>query len=587
MNNPLTFMLGCWLAYGSLPISVHAATPQKEATNSAPFALPDTPANIRDALVLEYSPARRLVESPTSNYVPDAAAWRTPPIRPEGFQFEIQISSLGSSYDPERVRQSIRGHNLGEYDSAVSKVMAAEWGYSFTHLDGQTDGAGRRIHAGYSTTPANRAECLTVIEAFLKRQYIAGADHPWASMNGHFPWHHYAAEFGFDQIGSEIGENINNYQWHIALTRGTARQYARPWFMDFSAWHGPSITDYSEGKIWGEHSGLDHGHSMSLFERALFMSYMGGAGQITAEAGGAIAFLTSLDHQGRYRLSPYGEVCKRLREFSLAHSDVGIPLTPFAVVLDYHHGAYPGFGKRRAFWHFDYSAGDNMTWELINLIWPGGWEVMGKDETGTMVNGPFGDTFDILLQNAPQKVLNSYPCLILSGDIRLSVAEVARYTNYVHQGGTLILNTAFLGDFPSYARFPKVATRRELTAGRGRVIMYGPDFQVAQLPPIVRETLVKCLPVKVSPGVQHLVNHKAGCVYVTLINNNGVTKAPRDKPVIDATKAVAVTVSWQSDAPVKSVRDIKNQRGLDLQSGTDVTITIPTGALAVLEFKLR
>ena len=294
-------------------------------TNGLPVNL----ASIRDALVIEYSPARRLAESTTSIYVPDAETWRTPPVRPEGFQFEIQISSLGASYDPERVRQSIRGHNLGEYDSAVSKVMAAEWGYSFTHLDGQTDGAGRRIKAGYPTPPTNRAECLKVIEAFLHRQYIAGAPHPWASMNGHFPWHHYAAEFGFDQIGSEIGENINNYQWHIALTRGAARQYARPWFMDFSAWHGPSITDYSEGKVWGEHSGPDHGHSMSLFERALFMSYMAGAGQITAEAGGAIAFLTTLDDQGRYRLSPYGEVCQRSAQLFAGSSRGGYP--PHAV----------------------------------------------------------------------------------------------------------------------------------------------------------------------------------------------------------------------------------------------------------------
>ncbi|MBM3882499.1 MAG: DUF4350 domain-containing protein [Verrucomicrobia bacterium] len=463
-------------------------------------------------------------------YVRNEPVWRTPPIRPQGFQFEIQLPAPTASYDLEIVRQSIRRHNLGDYDSAVSKVMAAEWGYSFTHLDGQMDGAGRRIKAGYATPPANRAECLTVIEAFLKRQYIAGADHPWASMNGHFPWHHYAAEWGFDQIGSEIGENVDNYQWHVALTRGAARQYARPWFMDFSAWHGPSITDYSEGRIWGEYSGPDHGHSMSLFERSLFMSYMAGAGQITAEAGGAIAFLTALDEQGRYRLSPYGEVCQRLRQFALTHPDVGIPLTPFAVVLDYHHGAYPGSGKRRAFWHFDYNAGDNMTWDLIHLIWPGGWEVMGKNEAGTMVNGPFGDTFDILLQNAPQKVLDSYPCLILSGDIRLSAEEAARYVNYVRQGGTLILNSAFLRDFPRYVKLPKGDNRHELVEGKGRVILFAPDYQVQQLAPILKEQLAKRLPVQVSPGVQFLVNLGPGSAYVTLINNNGALALTRTDP---------------------------------------------------------
>ena len=530
-------------------------------------------------------PSSPLLEQ--SGYVRDPSVWQTPPFRPQGFQFEIQISSLGTSYDPERVRKSIRGYNLGEYESVLAPAMAAEWGYSFTHLNGQTDGAGRRIQAGYPAPPTNRAECLPVIEAFLKRQYIAEAQHPWSSMNGHFPWHHYAAEFGFDQLGSEIGENINSYQWHVALTRGAARQYARPWFIDFSAWHGPSITDYSEGKIWGENSGPDYGHSMSLFERALFMSYLAGAGQISAEAGGAIAFLTTLDEEGRYRLSPYGEVCRRLREFTLAHPDVGIAVTPFAVVLDYYHGAYPGFGKRRAFWHFDYNAGDNMTWELINLIWPGGWEVMGRNEAGAMVNGPLGDTFDILLQNAPQKVLNSYPCLILSGDIRLSAAEMARYTNYVHQGGTLILNTAYLRNFPQYAGILPGAKRHETTSGKGRVIAYGPDFQVDEVATIIREELARCLPVRVSSGVEYLVNVKAGSIYVTLINNDGVTKEPRRKPVIDASQGRTVAVSYQGKSRVSSVVDIKNHQTLAVKNGTEVALSIPAGQVAILEFRLK
>lgn len=520
-------------------------------------------------------------------YVLDASVWQPPPIRPQGFQFEIQISSLGTSYDPARVRTSILGHNLGEFESAVSKAVAAEWGYSFTHLDGQTDGAGRKIRAGYPVPPTNRTECLRVIESFLHRQYIAGADHPWASMNGHFPWHHYAGEFGFDQIGSEIGENINNYQWHIALTRGAARQYARPWFIDFSAWHGPSITDYSEGKIWGDHSGPDHGHSMSLFERALFMSYLAGASQISAEAGGAIAFLTTQDERGRYQLSPYGEVCRRLREFSLAHPDVGVAWTPFAVVLDTYHGAYPGFGRRKAFWHFDYNAGDTMTWELINLIWPGGWEVMGRKETGSMVNGPLGDTFDVLLQNASQRVLNSYPCLILSGDIRLSAEDVVRYTNYVCQGGTLILNTAYLRDFPQYPKPPEGALRHEVSDGKGRVIVFGRDFQVTSLEPILRDELARRSPVVVSPGIEYLVTLKAGAVFVTLINNEGVTKEPRRKPVIDRSKDRVVSVRFQGETRVRSVRDIMNRRSCTLRNGTEVEITIPAGEVAILEFEVE
>ncbi len=522
-----------------------------------------------------------------STHVPNPELWRTPPIRPEGFQFEIQISSLGTSYDPEQVRASIRGHNLGEYESAVSPVVAAEWGYSFTHLDGQVDGAGRAIEAGYPEPPEDRAACLKVIEAFLHRQYLRGADHPWASMNGHFPWHHYAAEFGFDQIGSEIGENINSYQWHIALTRGAARQYARPWFMDFSAWHGPGINDYSEGRIWGEYSHPDHGHSMSLFERSLFMCYMAGAGQITAEAGGALAFLAAQDKDGLYRLSPYGEVCKRLRDFSLAFPDIGIPCTPFGVVLDYHHGAYPGFGRRKAFWHFDYNAGDTMTWELVDLIWPGGWEVMGKDEAGTLVNGPHGDTVDILLQNAPQQVLDSYPCLILSGDLHLSPEESARLRQYVAQGGILILNSAFLGQFPEYGGGESPATPKSLSNGKGRVILYGPHYSVAALDGILREELARYLPVRVSGGVQYLVNITGTGVLVTLINNAGVTKAPRKRPVVDTTQTRTARVVWTDGTTIGEARDIKNRRTLAADQDGGITVNLPPGEIAILTIQTR
>lgn len=42
-----------------------------------------------------------------SRHVADSSLWRTPPLRPQGFHFEIQISSLGTPDDPDWVRQSI------------------------------------------------------------------------------------------------------------------------------------------------------------------------------------------------------------------------------------------------------------------------------------------------------------------------------------------------------------------------------------------------------------------------------------------------------------------------------------------------
>jgi hypothetical protein len=124
------------------------------------------------------------------------------------------------------------------------------------------------------------------------------------------------------------------------------------------------------------------------------------------------------------------------------------------------------------------------------VIWPGGWEVMGKNEVGTMVNGPFGDMFDVLLQNAPQEILNSYPYLVLSGNIRLSPEELARFTNYMHQGGTLILNSIYLPSFPDLAKLADGSPRQEIKSGKGRAILYGPDYQVAALKAIFHEVLL-------------------------------------------------------------------------------------------------
>jgi hypothetical protein len=511
-------------------------------------------------------------------FVPAPGVWRTPPIRPEGFQFEIQISSLGAAYDRARVEASIQAHDLGEFDSAVSKVIAAEWGYSFTHLDGQVDGAGRKIQAGYPEPPRDRAECLPVLEAFLHRQYIMGRPRPWASMNGHYPWHHYAAEFGFDQIGSEIGENINNYQWHMALNRGAARQFRRPWFVDFSAWHGPSITDYSTPGIWGEHSGPDHGHSMSLFARSLYVAYLSGAGQITAEAGGAIAFLPDAKADGPYALSPYGMVCKEFRDFTRACPDVGIPVTPFGLLLDRHHGAYPGFGARRAFHHFDYGPGDDMLWRLVDRIWPGGWEVMGRDETGTLVNGPYGDTFDAILQHAPQAVLDSYPALLPVGALRWTPEEVGRLRHYVRQGGTLLLNTAYQDQLPWLPPGP-AAQRYE---GKGQVWIYGPDHAIDALDPWLRQLLATHLPVRVDGGVQFLVNVRPQGPLVTLINNDGVTKAPREPARVDPARARTATLTWIGEGTLRGALELRAQTPCMLEDARTIRVRLPAGEIAVI-----
>ena len=206
-----------------------------------------------------------------------------------------------------------------------------------------------------------------------------------------------------------------------------------------------------------------------------------------------------------------------------------------------------------------------MTWDLVNLFWPGGWEVMGKQEVGAMVNGPYGDTCDVLLQNAPQDVLDSYPCVILSGDILLSSDQVTRFRQYVRQGGTLILNTAYLRYFPEIDRLANDTGPRSTAYSEGKVVVYGPDYQTDQLDNILRDQLRALLPVSVSADIQYIVNIKPGSVFVTLINNDGVTKQPRSKPVVDTSKQKTVVVRYQGRSTIRNVRVLRASRSCPLK----------------------
>jgi hypothetical protein len=534
-----------------------------------------------------------------ADFFPNPALWKVPLVdKSKGFYMHIQLNNQ-SVFMPGMLKSSILAYGMGHTDRLLPHIVyeadgtgvvgaaAEEWGWSITHLDGQKDGAGMTHDTRFTgaNAPGTRKEAVEKIREYLNRQYIKGASHPWFSMNHHYPWHHYAGEMGFDFIGSEIGENVNNYQWHIALTRGAARQYGTPWVFDFSAWHGPSITDYSGVEQWTGYSSPDGGHSMNLLERSFLICFMSGCNYLIAEAGAQIAFYN--EREGTlYKISPYGEVCRKINRFAVAHPEIaqqGDGYAPIGIVLDYYHGAYAGVDSKKSFFTFPYNDGDNMTWDLIDMIWPGGWLVQGRQELGAMVNGPYGDNFDVLLQNASQNVLNSYPALVLSGDVKLSSEEVSRYKAYVEQGGILMLNTAYLSSFPEFNGALGANSRYDKNFGKGKVIVYGANYKVNNLGMIFNEILAEKIPFNISKDIEYMLNIRDNCIYLTLINNDGVTKDFKTPPVVDASKSKSVTVAYKGKAAIQSVKDIYNNRNVTL-NGLSATLTLPAGGMAVLEF---
>ncbi len=483
---------------------------------------------------------------------------------------------------------------------------AGEWVYTFLNLNGYYAGDGMLAEGcGWIVnTPKDDKDALAIMKNWLFKQY-SGLPYqldPKSDKNygmcGHSMFQHYMGEWGFAMVGAEIGENIFMHQAHLAFTRGAAKQYDSISAIYFSNWNSGTIGTWEQYPEWPQGSSTG-GHSPSLLKRSYIMAYMGNVGVYAFEVGSRLAFYSGdrIDSDGCYELSPWGEAMQELVGFSTKNPDVGINYTPLGVVIDYYTGRATystlksGGSSRvnKAFGYFDNTAGDNMTNDLLKMLYPGAAGAFNyvdhraNDESEYQVNTPYGDTHDVLLQNASQKVLNSYPVLLLSGDIVLSKAEITRYKEYVKQGGTLLLNTAFLKFFNEYKAQYNGGSRQDIADGKGKVIIYGPDYSVTNLPSILKEQLKRFVPFEFSKTVEYLVNVKDGSLIVTLINNNGVTKKPSVAPVIDNSKAVDLTVTYTGNLPIKQVKDLSTGKTQSF-SGKSVNVNVGAGGYKVLEF---
>ena len=468
------------------------------------------------------------------DYISNSNLWMGPSLSNDGFVVGVEMGAESSVRSTERTKKSIEHYNMGVHQSPLPEIKAAEWGYTVLNLPtGQTDGSGRVIDNIYLDNKASindRKTALETIMQFVKKQYrVEDSNTPWYSMNGHHCWHHYAGASGATVLASEIGENIHGYQLHIAMNRGAARQYSKPWAIDFSSWHGPSILDYSKSKIWKEYSGPKHGHSINLVERSMLMSYMAGADGVVAEGGGAICFYDDITADDCYKLSPYGKVFQKLYQFSKTHSNVGITYTPFAVLLDQFHGMDRQPTGQQVFGKFGYNQGDMETFNLIETLWPQTFSVeKNGNEIGSMVNSKYPDAVDFLLQGASLNILKTYKAVMLSGDITLTPAQIADLRSYAADGGVVLASNRHL-DQLAFNGTGDTAIREE-KVGKGKIVGFDPSA----LKDILDKYLRKMLPIEIEGDVEYFVNVSDGAFYVTLINNDGVMKAPKTPVQFDS-----------------------------------------------------
>lgn len=432
------------------------------------------------------------------------------------------------------------------------------------------------------------------------------------------PWQHYACEAGYNNIGTEIGATGLPYQVMMAFTRGAAKQYDATWFMDFSPWFNYTALDYKpeEEKTWGEHSSPIGGHSLNLIERSFIMSYMGGADAMIAEAGEICSYYSMKNGAD---ITPYGEVCKKITDFSNKY-DIGTTYTPYAVVLEKYHGMGPGKKTMSVLCHdpesvfgdlFPMMSSDQHIYDIFNkVLWKGELDNdAGEQESDVMVNTKYGDSFDVFLQNVSYELLETYPVLIFGGEIEPTEQELENYINYVKNGGIIVLNTAQTYIFESLnINLPTTLNKtsyEQIDYGNGSFFVYGKgglpeicfnennemniiqsgNWQVGGLGEILNILSKQFMPFDFSAEIGYSVSVKDGTMYLYVFNNDGVYKTPAEDVVIDQFKAIDLTIDYTGDHCIISAEDVYNNHDVTCDGNT-ISIHLEAGGMAILEINL-
>ncbi len=526
-----------------------------------------------------------------SDYIPDTEVLSFegfPESEGREFNMQTQIHAY-APYVGEKQIDSILARKVGDSHKRFEhNVETYEW----------TSGHIRTVIP--KAQPKTRKEALDVVFSWLEGE-TNGKEHPWSTMESFMRYQHYTAQHGYDYIGCEIGANVAASNLSVAFTRGASKQYnhkigagnVRAWFLDFSLWSYLGMLNYSGNPMMYQDPnwlGSDNavssndysGQSVSATRRAYYMAYMAGVQWLISEAGGQGAFYATVEDDGFYTLSPHGEMFKEFYDFTQRHPDRGMTVVPFGVVIPHDHGLPFGhWNVPRAFETFELTDGDKMTVSLFDMFYPNSWadkryfgSYDGKTETIQQVATPYGDSFDVLTQNAPQRVLNNYPVIILSGDFTFCDDDITRITEYVKQGGTLLLNTAFVKFFPEFKNGGEF--------GKGKAIVYGPDYCIEELNEIMVQLTKQYIPFEIEGKVQYIFNVKDGSVILTLINNEGVSKH-YNKPVeIDSAAAQNVKIEYTGKGKVLEVRNILTDEVLPADKCQNVNIG--PGDIAILEF---
>jgi len=272
---------------------------------------------------------------------------------------------------------------------------------------------------------------------------------------------HVAREWGARTVGYENSAPPPSLAMRLAFLRGGARQFGGLWATYRSCNFGDSSTIYSEQSTYAHPKYVyDNwydawsGAGLTWYKFDIWHQYLSGSSLSYNEQGFDEFWTPGGGSTPRkpLQLSPKGRLVEQFLEVTRAHPDRGTPFTPVAFLLDRAHGwELNGFQAG----HFGFDPGLNpgvlafgrharMLKEWFRVAYHPYGPKEADVNTGVNQNflpGVFGDIFDVLV-TAPSGmgVLDTYPVVVLNGEVTLSAAWGEKLAAYMAAGGSIVLS---------------------------------------------------------------------------------------------------------------------------------------------------
>jgi len=284
---------------------------------------------------------------------------------------------------------------------------------------------------------------------------------------------HYFARMGNHRLlGAETAQALPSVPMWYSFIRGAGKQYGLLWYGNasvFNRWGWKDMSDPSaeDEKVGGYLRGPTAGSSMSLLRRLWYVLVMYGSVMMSFETGHLV------EREGQEpALTEIGREQLALKRWCDDHPDRGELHTPVGLLVDQDAGWVPPrhlyTNDTYLVWgNIPYGKGDHQIDLLFREIFPGYEDAsFYHSERGFLTPTPCGDSFDVILSDAPQDVLSRYESLVILGEQRLQGELLRKIKGFMEEGGDVVACANQLGEEAARLMGIRLGEQREANHAR-------------------------------------------------------------------------------------------------------------------------